>query len=56
MKNFTILANVGFYYLMFIAGMEVNLRSFFNMDKEIAKKAFLYHIALFFFIGYSMGF
>ncbi|HEG5596049.1 TPA: cation:proton antiporter [Campylobacter coli] len=48
-ENFTILANVGFYYLMFIAGMEVNLRAFFNMDKEIAKKSFFYIILLYSF-------
>ncbi|MCW1677295.1 cation:proton antiporter [Campylobacter jejuni] len=39
-ENFALLANVGFYYLMFIAGMEVNLRAFFNMDKEVVKKSF----------------
>ncbi len=46
-ENFTLLANVGFYYLMFIAGMEVNLRAFFNMDKEIVKKSFFYIIMLY---------
>ena len=48
-ENFTILANVGFYYLMFLAGMEVNLRAFFIMDKEIAKKSFFYFLLLYSF-------
>ncbi|MGH2305574.1 cation:proton antiporter [Campylobacter taeniopygiae] len=46
-ENFSILANVGFYYLMFIAGMEINLRTFFSLDKEIIKKSFLYIILLY---------
>lgn len=46
-ENFTLLANVGFYYLMFVAGMEVNLRDFFNMEKELAKKSFFYLILLY---------
>ncbi len=50
-ENFALLANVGFYYLMFIAGMEVNLRAFFNMDKEIAKKSFFY---IFYFTLYLL--
>ncbi|KAA6225135.1 MULTISPECIES: cation:proton antiporter [unclassified Campylobacter] len=41
-ENLKLLANIGFYYLMFIAGMEVNLRDLFYIDKGIAKKAFLY--------------
>ncbi|ECL9467759.1 sodium:proton antiporter [Campylobacter jejuni] len=46
-ENFALLANVGFYYLMFIAGMEVNLRAFFNMDKEVVKKSFFYIFLLY---------
>lgn len=46
-ENFELLADVGFYYLMFIAGMEVNLRDFFNMEKELAKKSFLYLLLLY---------
>ena len=30
-----------------IAGMEINLRAFFNMDKEIAKKSFFYIFLLY---------
>ena len=44
--NFKLLANIGFAYLMFIAGMEVNLHNFFSMDKKIAQKSFLYILLL----------
>lgn len=47
--NFKLLANIGFYYLMFIAGMEVNLHSFFNMDKNLAKKSLFYIAMLYLF-------
>lgn len=46
-ENFKILANVGFYYLMFIAGMEVNLQAFFNMEKKLFQKSFLYILMLY---------
>jgi len=32
---FELLAEVGFLYLMFLAGMEVNLKNFFKIDKKI---------------------
>lgn len=41
-ENFEFLAKLGFCYLMFIAGMEVNLRSFFNMPKQLAQQSFFY--------------
>ncbi len=44
-ENFKILADVGFYYLMFIAGMEVNLQAFFNMEKSLLKRS-LFYIAM----------
>ncbi|ARJ56017.1 cation:proton antiporter [Campylobacter cuniculorum] len=46
-ENFKILADVGFYYLMFIAGMEVNLQTFFNMDKKLFQKSLFYIIMLY---------
>ena len=46
-ENFKILADVGFYYLMFIAGMEVNLQAFFNMEKKLFQKSFLYILMLY---------
>ncbi|TQR60188.1 cation:proton antiporter [Campylobacter troglodytis] len=46
-SNFKLLANVGFYYLMFMAGMEVNLRSFLSIQKSFLKRALLYIILLY---------
>ena len=40
--NFELLAKVGFYYLMFIAGMKVNLRVFLTLDKGFLKRTLLY--------------
>ena len=45
--NFKLLAQVGFYYLMFIAGMKVNLASFFTMQKTFLKRAVIYIILLY---------
>lgn len=49
-ENFKLLAEIGFYYLMFIAGMEVNLHSFFNMDKNLAKNS-LFYIAMLYLLS-----
>ncbi|MCW1360492.1 cation:proton antiporter [Campylobacter sp. CCS1377] len=54
-ENFKLLANVGFYYLMFIAGMEVNLRLLFNMPKDLLKKSF-YYITLLYLISLVLVF
>ncbi|AJC85669.1 sodium/hydrogen exchanger family protein [Campylobacter sp. RM16704] len=48
-ENFKLLANAGFYYLMFIAGMEINLKTFLNTDKSLLNKAFIYIIFLYVF-------
>ncbi|EAK0494045.1 cation:proton antiporter [Campylobacter lari] len=48
-ENFKLLANAGFYYLMFIAGMEVNLKTFLNTEKSLLNKAFIYIILLYAF-------
>ena len=40
--NFRLLANVGFYYLMFMAGMEVNLRVFAALQRTFLKRAVIY--------------
>lgn len=45
--NFKLLANVGFYYLMFIAGMEVNLHKLLNFENKFLKYAFLYVLLLY---------
>jgi Kef-type K+ transport system membrane component KefB len=39
---FELIAHVGFFYLMFMAGSEVNLKMFLRADKSILKKAVLY--------------
>ena len=40
--NFELLAKVGFYYLMFMAGMKVNFRVFFTHGKDFLRRALLY--------------
>ncbi|EGK8059023.1 cation:proton antiporter [Campylobacter lari] len=47
--NFKLLANAGFYYLMFIAGMEINLKTFLNTERSLLNKAFIYIILLYAF-------
>lgn len=48
-ENFKLLANAGFYYLMFIAGMEINLKTFLNTEKTLLNKAFIYIASLYLF-------
>ena len=45
--NFKLLANAGFYYLMFIAGMEVNLHKLLNFENKFLKYTFLYVLLLY---------
>ncbi len=42
-----IFAKIGFLFLMFLCGMEVNLRSFKQLGKNFLKKASLYFIVLY---------
>ena len=44
---FELLAHVGFFYLMFMAGIEVDLKMFMKIDKDLLKKAVLYLIFLY---------
>lgn len=44
---FELIAHVGFFYLMFMAGTEVDLKMFLTMDKMILKKGVLYLIFLY---------
>ncbi len=44
---FEIIAEVGFYYLMFLAGAEVDLRRLLNIDKNLLKRGFLYIFSLY---------
>ncbi len=39
---FNIIAEVGFFYLMFLAGAEVDLKILLNLDKRVVKIGFLY--------------
>lgn len=45
--NFELLAKVGFYYLMFIAGMKVNFRLFFTLGKSFLRRTLLYIVLLY---------
>ena len=47
-KNFGLIADVGFLYLMFLAGLEVNLKGIFKMPN-------LYIIQSFYFLGSMWG-
>lgn len=47
----TVIAKVGFLYLMFLAGMEVNLREFGAIRKTLLQRALLYFVVL-----YSLSF
>jgi len=49
-EMFNVLAEVGFLYLMLLAGMEVNLRELLKLDKSVFIKGFL-----FLFILYSIS-
>ena len=44
---FEIIAEVGFLYLMFLAGLEINLKEIFKIPKEIFKIGFLYIVLLY---------
>ncbi len=46
-EMFNILAEVGFLYLMLLAGMEVNLKALFKMEKIIFLKGFLFLLILY---------
>jgi Kef-type K+ transport system membrane component KefB len=44
---FNLVAELGFLYLMFLAGLEINLKSVFKVPLYLIKKAFLYTIILY---------
>jgi len=46
---FTLMAEVGFFYLMFLAGTEVNLNILFKLEKDIFIKGSIYITALYTF-------
>ena len=47
-EMFNILAEVGFLYLMLLAGMEVNLKELFQMDKKVLLKSLIFLGILYF--------
>lgn len=49
-ENFRLLANVGFWYLMFMAGMEANLRVFLALGRSFLRRAVIY-IALLYLLS-----
>ena len=46
---FKLLADFGFYYLMFLAGMEVELKLLLKMGKQVFRKAIVYIVLLYIF-------
>ena len=47
---FKLISEVGFYFLMFLAGMEIDLRMFLNAERKILRLGFLY-IAIIYVLG-----
>ncbi len=46
---FELIAEVGFFYLMFLAGMEVNVRDLMKMDRQIKTRGIIYITLLYVF-------
>ncbi len=44
---FSVLAEVGFLYLMFLAGLEVNIKNLQKIPKAIVYKGYIYHISIY---------
>ncbi|VAY87022.1 NA+/H+ antiporter (napA), putative [hydrothermal vent metagenome] len=44
---FNLVAELGFLYLMFLAGLEINLKALFKVPVSIIKKAFMYTLLLY---------
>jgi Kef-type K+ transport system membrane component KefB len=51
---FELIAEVGFYYLMFLAGTEVNVRQLFKMERQIKIRSILYLVLLYLFCWISV--
>ena len=47
---FKLISEVGFYFLMFLAGMEIDLRMFLNAERKILRLGFLY-LAVIYVLG-----
>jgi transporter, monovalent cation:proton antiporter-2 len=48
---FKLVSEIGFFYLMFLAGTEVDLKIFFTMDKKLLKTGIVYIALLYLFAG-----
>ncbi|MCV6607046.1 MAG: cation:proton antiporter [Campylobacterales bacterium] len=46
---FDVLAEVGFLYLMFLAGLEINLKHLATIPKEIINRGYAYHFLIYLF-------
>jgi len=55
-EMFDLLAEVGFLYLMLLAGMEVNLKDLLKMDKNLFKKAIVFLVLLYILSWASVSF
>jgi Kef-type K+ transport system membrane component KefB len=54
---FTLVAELGFLYLMFLAGLEVDLKQLFKISPDLLKKGLLYTTLLYIFAAlFSWGF
>lgn len=51
---FELVAQVGFLYLLFMAGTEVDLKIFLNLEKEVLKKAVIYLMFLYIIASLSV--
>ena len=54
-ENFTLVAEVGFLYLMFLAGLEVNLKGIFKMPKKYIVQS-LYFLLILWGLAFILGF
>ena len=52
---FKLVSEIGFFYLMFLAGTEVDLKIFFTMDKKILRTGLLY-VALLYLLSVVVTF
>ena len=48
-RLFSVLAEVGFLYLMFLAGLEINIKNLANIPKEVINRGYIYHFLIYFF-------
>ncbi|CAD7289639.1 hypothetical protein LMG7974_01716 [Campylobacter majalis] len=54
-ETFWLISNVGFLFLMFLAGMEIDLRLVLSADKKLLKNGFIY-LAILYFLASAVTF